>query len=865
MYQHWNNLSSIMSQKRGLIQLIHLHETLDHLSHSDFLKWLRHLVSTNQKPLIISAIFRELYRQAKQINIDTLDDIVQTASLLLSQSTTDNGENGIIESMKLTPNSDHNIGINLINNIPDTVLSRIATYLQTKELFFNWNTACKTLFRIGMKPESIHHWYLTQAYTVHSSQFQTQFDTYSLLSQLKMITFHGISKDRVLKSFPKTTSANWELIDVDASALKRDVWDSIFHVRKLILRDTDCMSSDCEHIEQCRTSLKQLVFVGGGIRCQNNECLYGVEDQRKTIIENEWKILKVLQTIIPLSEKDHEIECRILQEKIKIFNANPNLVDRDRIELGDPTFVTPYLTDKQIEQIIHDVKQEIELKYDDINTVDAEELSYYDENNKKIEQTSFICNPIEMMEFDNCESGIAHEYSFVLGSYLKNGHSRTVHGLSNLKSLGFCGYDRSSVNGFCDSCDCDNEEGLLSMATQLILNSIGNKLLSLHICSSTVIWNKRLHFYKKIQKKLKRLAYNDILNEKWLKNCENESWYLKNISELCLKIKHDVWNELLHGLSPLINGYTFPSLKNLKIICFLNSTNLRPQHKSPMMRNYNYNQNGINPDIPFLLISLMSNHLESLDLCFDKWSLEDFFVMKKTENKEESNNQESNEIGLYLNDLRLQLMKAKTAAGKQANITSNYKKFILKLHFKITIPYNIYSFSQYAAHNYIKLMDTENTKNLASICDEVIKLCKWICDAFENSMFGFKITFHANQNAWKRWDSIVKKFESLCNIICDNPFLKSIYTNANSNTNLLSAQGLTFQASMKQYMIPNYDHEVVFVMILNKHGNGTGGSINGYCEPRFEYPCQYCATQKWLESSLSDEFGCASMIHRVIE
>ena len=883
-----------MSRKHCLMQLIHLHETLDHLSDCDFLKWIEHLVSINQKPLVISAIFRELYLQAKIINTDTLDDIIQTATLLLSQSTTDNAKNinETTESIKLNQNSDCKIKIrtNLINNIPETILSRIATYLTTKELFFNWNNACKQLLRIGMKPESIHHWHLTQSHIVHlsrsKSQLQTQFDIYSFLSQLKMITFHDISRDPVLKHFPKTTSRNWELIDVDRCWSKpEDLWDSIHNVRKLILRDSLSIAGECVDIERHRQKLRQVAFVGGGICVQTNDCLQGhqFEEQRESMIDNERKIVKVLQAIIPLSEKDHEIECRILEEKIKIFNENPNLVDRDSLVYGDDSvFVTPYLTDKQIEKITNDVRNEIEVKYDkNKNTLNhdydcADELCYYDENDKKIEES--ICNPIEMLEFDNCESRLnENEYEFVWSNYLQNGHSRTVHGLSNLKSFAFCGNDCPSVNINYGSNTYGRNDGngLLTMVTQLILNSIGNKLQSLHICSCSVIWNGMLHFFSKIRE---TLILNHVFDEKWLKKYENESWYLKNVSELCLKIEHDVWNELLHGISPLINSYTFPNLKNLKIICFLKSSNFRPRDKSQMMFNYNYNQNGINPTVPFILVSLMTQrkHLESLDLCFVKRTLEDFFVVEKPKDKEEeSNNDPSNPIGLYLRGLKLYLMtaiQAKTSGAGADIISNNSKKFILKLHFKITIPtYNRYSFSKYDDHedNCIKIIANQNIMHLALICDEVIKFSQWICNSFENTMFGFKITFNADQNNWKRWDLIVNKFELLCNTVCDNPFFKSMYCNINAtdtaDTNELTAQVSTFQASMKEYIKPNDEHEVVFAMIVNKCGNGTSGNINGYCEPRFKYQCQYCATEKWLESKLSDEYGCKTIIHRVIE
>ena len=91
---------------------------------------MQYLVSTNQKQLIISAIFRELYRHA---NVDTIDGMLQRANLLLSQSTTINPPSDVAIEINAKSNST----LNLINNIPDAILSRIETYLQPKELFFN--------------------------------------------------------------------------------------------------------------------------------------------------------------------------------------------------------------------------------------------------------------------------------------------------------------------------------------------------------------------------------------------------------------------------------------------------------------------------------------------------------------------------------------------------------------------------------------------------------------------------------------------------------------------------------------------------------------------------------------------------------
>ena len=214
-------------------------------------------------------------------------------------------------------------------------------------------------------------------------------------------------------------------------------------------------------------------------------------------------------------------------------------------------------------------------------------------------------------------------------------------------------------------------------------------------------------------------------------------------------------------------------------------------------------------------------------------------------------------------------MAAIASENKQADTVANVgEKFILKLHFKIRIPkYLCRQFYSDRITQLINMAKGMPADIFKSIENEPTQLCKWICNSVENAMFSFKITFHANPDNWKRWDLIVKKFESLCHV-GDNPFFKPTYSGADSNINISPTNGLTvFHSSIKQYYIPNNDYEIVFAMILNKSGTstGVGGSINGYCEPRFEYPCHYCATHQWLESPLIDQHGCKTIIYRLIK
>ena len=158
-----------------------------------------------------------MYHQAKIINIDILDDIILTANLLLSQST---------NAIKANSSS----SLSLINYIPETILSRIATYLTTKELFFSFNNTFK------------------------------------------------FERGGVLTHFPKTTSGKWQLIDVDTSLLVARDLDNICNVRELILRHSASVDFVCEIITKFRNSLKRLAFVSGNMLFSLDERIVDEDD-----------------------------------------------------------------------------------------------------------------------------------------------------------------------------------------------------------------------------------------------------------------------------------------------------------------------------------------------------------------------------------------------------------------------------------------------------------------------------------------------------------------------------------------------------------------------------------------------------------
>ena len=161
----------------GLVSLIDFHDSLSSLSDGDFLKWIEQLVC-NQKKLIICGIFRELYHQGRNIDNDTFNHMVDTANNLVTQSNT---------TINISKSSQTASTLNLLNHIPDSILSDIVTYLKTRELFSIWNNICKKSLRIGMKPQSIKHWHVSVNNSNSKLFTFTKFDIYPLLSQVEDI------------------------------------------------------------------------------------------------------------------------------------------------------------------------------------------------------------------------------------------------------------------------------------------------------------------------------------------------------------------------------------------------------------------------------------------------------------------------------------------------------------------------------------------------------------------------------------------------------------------------------------------------------------------------------------------------------
>ena len=853
------------TQPPGLVALIDFHDTITSLSDVDFLQWIQQLVLFNHKKIIISGIFRELYHQGRNINMVTLNYMVDTANNIKAQTT------GAVANIKPYQPRPH---LNLMDHIPDTILSDIATYLQTQELFSNWNNICKKSLRIGMKPESIQHWNIARSLNSKNSQSLAKFEIYPLLSQVKNIKFHEYYAF-FERFFQLKTAKDWKRIDTNTQRFfsRAKNCNKISSMQQVVLRCSTGIGGDLEGLEEYRKDLKRLAIVDGNHTIANADLINdvledesaGIEEQKIDIIANERDIINMLQAVMPLQKKDEEIANKILQEKIKLFR-NQQFIFRDILPNGDTsTFVTSYLTDREIEKITNDVTKEIELKYDSIDH--AEELCYNNENK--------VNNGIEMLEFCDCDIFLDYEQeAFIWDNYLKYSQSRVVNALPNLKSLAFSRYQCVNSHVY------ENYDQFFALVSQAILNSIGNQLTSLHLCDSIDIWNDKFHFYKTIQS---RIINQCEIDQQYAKQYQNEPWYLKNVSTLCLKIQQrDEWDELLDGTATFINEWTFPSLNHLKIICFdVDSENINgDEYQSPLLIENNSNNN------QFSWNSLVIKQLESLDLCFSKCAMDDFFTVQDSSVQETDNQHDqyhdqstlnnSSRIGTYLNALQLKISQNILNVETMKSIRKG-KRFILKLHFKIDL-------SQYLkpAVSLADIVGEMNNDIFVTMKNDLTGLCKLLCQSFDNTMFGFKITFYSHSWLCKLTegelamakfvllDTIVEHMGSLCDIICESTFFKSVCADneANSNKGVLQGDGLKFQASVKEYVASNNRFDIVFAMVLNKWGKKTNGNplnnIDGYCEPRFEYSCNFCETEPWLESKFANQCGCKTVTHRVI-
>ena len=530
----------------------------------------------NLKQAIVAGIFRQLYYQGRNNHITVLNTLLEAAKNLKS--------NQMVELKPKIVRKTQNLIIkkNFFSIISDSSMSHIGSYLKTKELFSIFNRICKRSFKIGMKPTTIQHWLIGDQMNSkhHENNYYsinkfTKFDIDHLLSNVKQIKYR-YNRSTSCNSIPKCCSNSVTILDTDILSNEYGCRDKI---EKLSYTFPHWPPVDMQSLQQFGTkvshmsNLKQLTIVNCGTCFDSlssiNEMKSIGEDSHDAIIENEENLLQLLQAIIPLSQKEKEIEERILTLATEKFEEKE--INFDQLTNG---FVTPNVSkivlEKITQQAIKEIESKLNLTKSNSNTMkcDENELTYGIEERKKCKNDELNLNSLEMLEFDdfNCcflrFEGIGlrtEEEKFIKHCITR--HNRINKSMSKLRAC--------ALHGNYEECNHWFEiDELILQICICLLDAIGRQLISLHI-SDVYHWNYHgLKFVKMILENLSKNQDFKVFFEKF----HNETWYLVNVEELCFEFHFysEEWVDFFGVLLSIVNHYTFPQLKHLK--CHINYT-----------------------------------------------------------------------------------------------------------------------------------------------------------------------------------------------------------------------------------------------------------------------------------------------------
>ena len=131
--------------------LIELTSIWHSLSNANVVKLVEHLfeidVVGSYKKTVISGIFKQIYDEG-EMNDDLffVDLLVLSQQLMKSQ----------LDDSKY-PNDEETPIESKLEQLPDNILSYIASHLNSKNIFTTWNQVNRKFLQIGLKPQSMQH------------------------------------------------------------------------------------------------------------------------------------------------------------------------------------------------------------------------------------------------------------------------------------------------------------------------------------------------------------------------------------------------------------------------------------------------------------------------------------------------------------------------------------------------------------------------------------------------------------------------------------------------------------------------------------------------------------------------------------
>ena len=781
----------------GLAVLFQLHDCLSELTKEGLEKWMQHLEASNTQcsdlnHRTVAEIFRELYNQGRNNNIDILNDLLEAAKIVKFLN----------EQPKITKKQSQRAK-NVFNLIHESLIAHIATYLNTTELFAIFDRICKKSFEIGMKPQSIQHWFINEnnRYIEFDKILRmTKFDIYPLLCQVKQIRYRLYVEPQLIlvsKSLKmidtNTTVTNNHVIEVaDKVETFKCSWtwpsskgrqDSARQILNWIKNNLSRMKK-LKHLY-----LKRFEGISNGVIKTKHGLKHPKANQSNhhPIIENERRLLDLLEIILPLSKKDKEIQNEMFGIKRQQFlKTNVYLDEKSKHVYHNvqSCMMTPLIDEIYVEKIRKDVINKIESKFNDI---DANKLTYGQDKEQ---------NSLEMLYFDRCD-----EYNFTFDHLTKetlifienciNYNSRIMKTLPNLRGFGF---DHEVYRDMEHICVKDD---LILLIAICILNSIGNQLTSLHITDNGY-WNEFDSSTNSVLKFYSGINSTEYQKDKSIFNkYKNDCWYFANVEELCLQML-DHW---YYDLGTLVNEYTFPKLKHLKCSLQYDNVGLECVEKYYC-------------ELKHLLKNC--SKLQSLHLVVSRINCDDCLNLNSDSNKKD------NPMNLFVNSIREALK------GKQGKPEKN-KTFIVKLEMIGDISKGIDNIDQLEETCRL-YRESEEWINSGVIANHLLNLFEQLSIIYHNAMFCFRLQCNIPM--------LVSTVESHKKIIMSvKEGLKRILQKM---TNMIDTR-----KSMSNFRIASYvgSHRWIVPFEIVLTNNNTQAC---WTEPKFKYQCKHCKTIQWL-------------------
>lgn len=703
-------------------------------------------------------------------------------------------------------NRNSQCGRNAFDIISNSSLAHIAKYLTTIDLFSIFIHICKRAFKIGMKSSTIQHWLLPQEWIGNEccdiDAIDTQFDLDPLLTHVKILEYcrrsYGIDLNTLIRNDRKMITCI-ETLKYYFPFLKRFESDDYDYDddrnnnnKSTINNNNESFSRGMEFVIDVVANgirLKKLCLVDLVSRIDTGINDDGLESEADVCIKNEKRLMQLLQIILPLARKDKEKEEEILQMKSKLLK---NMEQTDaNVEWGN-IFMTPNLDQKSV---------------DEIYVGGGVNMNHNIDNNNSLEMLEFHgFGAISSLDFSNDIPLNDNEQKFIENCIMKD--NRVGKSLRNLKAFALRRRDEMAH-------DTETVDFVIIAVSISILNEIGSQLTSLHI-SDEQFWydgyncrylhnntNQKLQFYKIFDPFGNNYSnYGSIY-----KKHKNSKWYFINVEELCFTIYGNACTRehFFTYLSKLVNQYTFPQLKHLKVV--YEDWNRNKSHTIHKIEAYSSN-NDSKEDGDFLSC-MIANGLESLHIIVHDIKFSVLELLKQGKH---------NPFYFCLNNISntLHVFNSTYADNKK----NSKKSFIIKLHLWTGI------FPHIPHLNRITLNDIQQQIDIGhSGTDD----CQLIEKFFQETMEQMEKLFNQMQNIF---DDAMLDVVLHCD--CNCMYKKEVCHIFQDIENKLKEKNETINGNINVEKNDKVNCELRVIIKTKNKSQITWG------EPRFKYQCAFC-------------------------